>query len=297
MPQATGFQPFRPDFRTQDIQVNGTTLHVRVNGDGPAVVLLHGYGETGDMWASMAADLMQDHRVIVPDLRGLGLSSKPPSGFDKKTQAADVAGMLAALGVEQIDLVAHDIGNMVAFQFAAQQPERVGRLVLIDAPVPGVGPWEEILKNPLLWHFRFGGPDMERLVAGRERIYLDRFWNEFSANPASFGEAARVHYAQLYALPGAMHSGFAQFAAFDQDAADNRAWLATGARLRMPVLAVGGEKSFGLTMAAVMRAAASDVREGIIPGSGHWIMEENPQATITLVRDFLAESRTGGHSE
>jgi pimeloyl-ACP methyl ester carboxylesterase len=284
------FQPFPPDFRTQDIETNGTTLHVRIGGDGPAVVLLHGYGETGDMWASMAADLVLDHRVIVPDLRGLGLSSKPPGGFDKKTQAGDVAGVLAALGVEQIDLVAHDIGNMVAFQFAARQPECVRRLVLIDAPVPGVGPWEEILKNPLLWHFRFGGPDMERLVAGRERIYLDRFWNEFSADSVKFGEAARVHYAQLYALPGAMHSGFAQFAAFDQDAADNRAWLATGARLRMPVLAVGGEKSFGTTMAAVMRAAATDVREGIIPGSGHWIMEENPQATITLVRDFLAES-------
>jgi pimeloyl-ACP methyl ester carboxylesterase len=288
MPAA--FQPFPPDFQTQDIETNGTTLHVRVSGDGPAVVLLHGYGETGDMWASMAADLVLDHRVIVPDLRGLGLSSKPSGGFDKKTQAGDVAGVLKALAVEQLHLVAHDIGNMVAFQFAAQHPERVRRLVLIDAPVPGVGPWEEILKNPLLWHFRFGGPDMERLVAGRERIYLDRFWNEFSADPAKFSETARVHYAQLYALPGAMHSGFAQFAAFDQDAADNRAWLATGARLRMPVLAVGGEKSFGTTMAAVMRAAAADVREGIIPGSGHWIMEENAQATITLVRDFLTES-------
>jgi len=287
MPAA--FEPFPPEFRTQDIETNGTTLHVRVSGDGPAVVLLHGYGETGDMWASMASDLARDHRVIVPDLRGLGLSSKPPGGFDKKTQAGDVGGVLAALAVAQTHLVAHDIGNMVAFQFAAQHPERVRRLVLIDAPVPGVGPWDEILKNPLLWHFRFGGPDMERLVAGRERIYLDRFWNEFSADPAKFSEAARVHYAQLYALPGAMHSGFEQFAAFDQDAADNRGWLATGARLRMPVLAVGGEKSFGTTMAVVMRAAATDVREGIVPGSGHWVMEENPYATITLVRDFLTE--------
>src|SRR5262245_66078187 len=85
---------------------------------------------------------------------------------------------------------------------------RVTRFVLIDAPLPGVGPWEDILKNPLLWHFRFGGPDMERLVAGRERIYLDRFWNEFSATPARFGEAARTHYAKLYEMPGAMHSGF-----------------------------------------------------------------------------------------
>ena len=255
---------------------------------GRAVTLLHGYGETGDMWTAMAADLARDRRVIVPDLRGLGLSSKPPGGFDKKTQAGDVAGVLAALGVGETDVIAHDIGNMVAFQFAAQHPEQVRRLALIDAPVPGVGPWEEILKNPLLWHFRFGGPDMERLVEGRERIYLDRFWNEFSAEPAKFSEAARVHYAALYALPGAMHSGFAQFAAFDQDAVDNRAWLAGGGRLRMPVLAVGGEKSFGATMAAVMRAAADDVREAIVPGSGHWIMEENPAATIALVHDFLA---------
>ena len=109
---------------------------------------------------------------------------------------------------------------------AAQHPKRVTRFVLIDAPVPGIGPWEEILKNPLLWHFRFGGPDMERLVAGRERIYLDRFWNEFSATPSRFSEAARTHYAKLYALPGAMHSGFMQFAAFDQHAKDNQAFLA-----------------------------------------------------------------------
>jgi pimeloyl-ACP methyl ester carboxylesterase len=175
---------------------------------------------------------------------------------------------------------------MVGFAVAAQYPERVRRFVLIDAPLPGVGPWEEILKNPLLWHFRFGGPDMERLVAGRERIYLDRFWNEFSANPSRFSEAAREHYSQLYALPGAMHSGFAQFAAFDQDAIDNRAVLAKG-KLTMPVLAVGGEKSFGATMATVMRFAASDVHEAIVPDSGHWIMEENPQATIQIVRGFL----------
>ncbi|MBS0447607.1 MAG: alpha/beta hydrolase [Proteobacteria bacterium] len=278
---------FPAGFAVQDIAANGVTIHVRSGGSGPAVVLLHGYGETGDMWVPMAADLARDHTVIVPDLRGLGLSSKPPGGFDKKTQAGDVAAVMTALGIERADVVAHDIGNMVAFQFAAQYPQRLRRLVMIDAPVPGVGPWEEILKNPLLWHFRFGGPDMERLVAGRERIYLDRFWNEFSASPDRFGVAARVHYARLYALPGAMHSGFAQFAAFDQDAIDNRAYLAHD-RLKMPVLALGGQKSFGGTMAVVMRAAADDVTEGIVPDSGHWIMEENPGATTRLVRGFLA---------
>lgn len=277
---------FPADFRTRDIATNGTTIHVRSGGAGPAVILLHGYGETGDMWVPMAADLARDHTVVVPDLRGMGLSSKPPGGFDKKTQAADVAGVLDELKIDRADLVTHDIGNMVGYAFAAQYPKRVTRFVLIDAPVPGVGPWEEILKNPLLWHFRFGGPDMERLVAGRERIYLDRFWNEFSATPARFSEAAREHYAMLYALPGAMHSGFMQFAAFDQDAVDNREFVARG-KLAMPLLAVGGEKSFGKAMADIMRHAASDVREGVIPDSGHWIMEENPTATIAMVRSFL----------
>jgi pimeloyl-ACP methyl ester carboxylesterase len=279
--------PYPASFHVQDIATNGATIHVRVGGKGPAVVLLHGYGETGDMWAPMAADLMRDHLVIVPDLRGLGLSSKPKSGFDKKTQAEDVAGVLDRLHVVQADLVTHDIGNMVGFAFAMRHPERVRRFVLIDAPVPGVGPWEEILKNPLLWHFRFGGPDMERLVAGRERIYLDRFWNEFSADPKHFDEASRRHYAKLYALPGAMHSGFEQFHAFDQDAIDNRAMLAAKGKLRMPVLAIGGEKSFGTQMAEVMRAGADHVTPAVVPGSGHWIMEENPAATVKLVRDFL----------
>jgi pimeloyl-ACP methyl ester carboxylesterase len=278
---------FPPKFRTQNVSTNGTTIHVRVGGEGPPVVLLHGYGETGDMWVPMAVDLARDHTVIVPDLRGMGLSSKPADGFDKKNQARDLEGVLQQLGVGAIDLIAHDIGNMVAFAYATAHQDQVTRLVLIDAPVPGVGPWDEVLKNPLLWHFRFGGPDMERLVAGRERIYLDRFWNEFSASPSRFTEAARQHYAALYARPGAMRAGFAQFAAFDQDAVDNRAWLAGGGRLTMPILAVGGEKSFGPMMATVMRAAAANVEEGVVPDSGHWIMEENPLATTTMVRAFL----------
>ena len=273
-------------FGARQVATNGTKLYVRIGGSGPAVVLLHGYGETGDMWVPLAKDLARDHTVVVPDLRGLGLSAKPAGGYDKKTQGGDVAGILDALKIETAALVTHDIGNMVGYAFAAQYRNRVSRFVVIDAPLPGVGPWEEILKNPLLWHFRFGGPDMERLVAGRERIYLDRFWNEFSAKPKRFSEAARRHYAKRYARPGAMHAGFAQFAAFDQDAADNKAFLAAG-KLSVPVLALGGERSFGTTMAAVMRFAARDVEEGVVPDSGHWIMEENPKATVALVRAFL----------
>lgn len=285
-PALADIQPFPADFKTETIPTNGTDIFVRVGGTGPAVVLLHGYGETGDMWAPLAARLAQDHTVVVPDLRGMGLSSHPAGGYDKKTEAADIAGVLDALKIDKIDLVTHDIGNMVGYAFAAEQPQRVKKFVLMDAPVPGVGPWDEILKSPLLWHFRFGGPDMERLVQGRERIYLDRFWNDFSADPKNFDEASREHYAKLYALPGAMHSGFEQFKAFDQDAADNKVLLAEGP-LPMPVLAIGGEKSFGPTMAVVMRAAASNVQEVVIPHAGHWLMEENPTDTIKAVSNFL----------
>ena len=286
MPALAQVQPFPPGFKSETISTNGTRIFVRVGGHGPAVVLLHGYGETGDMWAPLAAKLAHDHTVIVPDLRGMGLSSHPAGGYDKKTQAADVAGVLDALKVDKVELVTHDIGNLVGYAFAAEQPARVTKFALLDAPLPGVGPWDEILKSPLLWHFRFGGPDMERLVKGRERIYLDRFWNDFSADPKSFDEASRQHYAKLYARPGAMHSGFEQFKAFDQDVIDNKAFLARGP-LPMPVLAIGGEKSFGPMMAVVMRAAATNVQEVVISQSGHWLMEEKPAATIAAITEFL----------
>jgi pimeloyl-ACP methyl ester carboxylesterase len=292
-PALAKLRPFSAAFKSEMIKSNGTQIYVRVGGKGPAVVLLHGYGETGDMWAPLAADLARDHTVIAPDLRGMGLSFRADKGFDKKNQAEDVAGIMDALNIAKADVIAHDIGNMVAFAFAAQHPERVTRLVMMDAPVPGVGPWDEILKSPLLWHFRFGGPDMERLVAGRERIYLDRFWNEFSADPKRFDEASREHYAKLYAQPGRMHAGFEQFKAFDQDAIDNQAFVAKG-MLAMPVLAIGGEKSFGLTMAVVMRAAATDVSESVIPDSGHWLMEEQPAVTVTAIRAFL-DGKHAGH--
>jgi pimeloyl-ACP methyl ester carboxylesterase len=285
---AAQVQPFPASFRIQWIATNGTTLHVRIGGSGPAVVLLHGYGETGDMWSPLAAKLAANHTVIVPDLRGMGLSARPSGGYDKKTQGHDVAGVLDALKIDKADLVTHDIGNMVGYAFAAEYPARVRRFVLIDAPLPGVGPWDNIVRSHALWHFSFWGPDAERLVAGRERIYLDRFWNEFSADPKKFTEASRAHYARLYAQPGAMHAGFEQFKAFDQDAIDNKAFVVKG-KLTMPVLAVGGEKSFGPTMAVVMRAAATNVQEGIVPNSGHWVMEENPEATIALVTAFLAK--------
>ena len=282
-----GVQAFPPGFETKMIDTNGTSLYVRIGGTGPAVVMLHGFGDTGDMWAPIAAELMKDHTVVVPDLRGMGLSAHPDTGYTKKNQAADIAGVLDHLKIDEADLVTHDIGNMVGYAFAAQYRQRVKRWIVIDAPLPGIGHWDQIILSPMLWHFNFRGPDVERLVAGRERIYLDRFWNELSANPAAIDEATREHYAALYARPHAMHDAFEQFAAFYQDAADNKAFLEKGGKLTIPVLAVGAEKSFGTGMAEEIRFVGTDVTGAVVPASGHWVMEENPVATTQLVVEFL----------
>lgn len=201
----------------------------------------------------------------------MGLSVHPEGGYSKKNQARDIAGVMDALKVQNADLVTHDIGNMVGYALAAQFPKRITRWVAIDAPLPGIGNWDTILRSPLLWHFNFPGPDEERLVQGRERIYLDRFYNELSADPKTIDTETRDHYAALYAKPHAMHEAFEQFGAFSQDAIDNKAMLAQGGKLTMPVLSVGGEKSFGMGMADELGFVADLVSSGIVPHSGNWI--------------------------
>lgn len=282
---------FSPAFTVRPIATNGATLSVRVAGRGPAVVMLHGFGETGDTWARLANQLADRHTVIVPDLRGMGLSSRTEGGFTKSNQAEDIAGVLRVLQIAAADFVAHDIGNMIAYAFAARHPGQVGRVVLMDAPIPGLGDWDTYAMGQRVWHWRFYGADVERLVAGRERIYLDRFWNELSFTPASIGEALRQHYAALYAQPGAMHSAFSQFAAFADDVAENRDRFRRIGKLDVPVLAIGGDHSYGARMKDVAEAAFRTVRTIVIARAGHWLMEEQPAAVIRAVEDFLHPAR------
>lgn len=283
-------QPALPaSFQSKTVHVtDGVDIFVRFGGTGPAVLLIHGYAENSDSWSPLAQDLMKDHTVVVPDLRGIGRSSKPGSGYDKKTQAGDMRAVVTSLGFDRMPVVAHDIGNMVAYAYAATYPDKVERLVVMDAPIPGIEPWSEILQNPGVWHFNFHGPDAERLVDGRERIYFDRIWNDFTGNPNEPDEATREFFSATYAKPGGMRAGFAQFAAFPQDAKDNGVFEQT--KLTMPVLAVGGEKSFGALQAVIMRHVATDVREAVVKGSGHWLMEERPAETVALIRGFLDAS-------
>lgn len=275
-------------FKTTTVKLaDGATIWVRSGGSGPAVVLIHGFGDTGEMWGPLAARLSKTHTVIVPDLRGMGRSSRAAGGYDKKSQAGDIRAVVEKLGQDHTAVVGHDIGTMVAYAYAARYPDKVTRLVVMDAPVPGVAPWDQIVLTPALWHFNFGGPMAEHLVAGRERIYMDRFWNDFAGNPARIDEATRAHYARLYAQPGAMKASFAQFNTIaTRDVADNR--VSSQVKLTMPVLAIGGEKSFGPNVAVVMRNAATNVKEAVVPGAGHWLMEEDPETTVKLIDDFLA---------
>src|SRR6266550_3211424 len=289
---------------------DGAGIFVRWGGSGPVAVLIHGYAENSDSWAPLAADLMKDHTVVVPDLRGIGRSSKPADGYDKKTQAKDMRAVMTSLGYDKTFVVAHDIGNMVAYAYAAIYPDKVERLVVMDAPIPGIEPWNEteaecrtymcaklkLLLNPGVWdlHFNFQfhgyGPAAERLVAGCERIYFDRIWDDFTGDPSKPDEATRNFFAATYALPGGMRAGFAQFTAFSQDAKDNKIFEQT--KLPMPVLAVGGEKSFGALQAVIMRHVATNVQEAVVVGSGHWLMEERPTETVALIRNFLDAGET-----
>ncbi|MFO1091297.1 MAG: alpha/beta hydrolase [Hyphomicrobiales bacterium] len=286
--EAFALSPFPAGFEGQQMPVSGGTQYVRIGGHGPAVVLLHGFGDSGDMWAPLAEVLVKDHTLIVPDLRGMGLSSHPDGGYTKIEQARDLAQILDSLHVTTVDLVTHDIGNMVGYAFAALYPDRVAKWVVMDAPLPGLGNWEAQLTNPKTWHFNFRGPDVEKLVAGRERILLDRFYNELSANPASIDEETRAHYAKLLAMPKAFHDAFSgQFVAFEQDAVDNKNLLAQRGKLQMPVLAIGGDHSYGASLAVEISAAASNVQSKVISNSGHWIMEEQPKQAIEAIVSFI----------
>src|ERR1700731_1735704 len=288
-PVHAAIKPWPSAFHPQQMAVSGGTQYVRIGGDGPAVLLLHGFGDTGDMWLRLAEILLKSHTVIVPDLRGMGLSSHQDGGYEKTAQARDLAGILDQLGVQDVALVTHDIGNMVGYALAALYPSKGTRWVIMDAPLPGIGHWDDQLKNPKVWHFNFRGPDVERLVAGRERILLDRFYNELSATPASIDEETRDHYAALYARPGAIHDAFSgQFAAFAQDAIDNQT-LAGKGKLTLPVLAIGGDHSYGAHLAAEVGFAAADVRSAVISNSGHWIMEEQPEQAVSIILSFLKD--------
>lgn len=272
--------------RARDARVGNVKLHYLTAGKGPALILLHGYAESSRMWRPIIPVLAERFTVIAPDLPGIGESGIPASGLDMKSAATSIHELARSLGVQKAEVVGHDIGLMVAYAYTAQFPAEVTRLVLMDAFLPGVAGWEAVYDNPDLWHFRFHGPTPEALVKGRERIYFEHYWNDFAADRNhSIPEAARAAYTAAYAAPGRMAAGWAYFAAFPQTARDFAELSKT--RLTMPVLSIGGEKSLGKELGEQVKLVATNVTVVVIPGAGHWVLEEKPKETTDALVNFL----------
>jgi len=271
-------------------EVNGVRLHYLVAGTGNPVILLHGYAENSHMWRPLMVQLAKSHTVIAPDLRGFGQSSKPMTGYDKKTMAQDVHALAQSLGYQHEVVVGHDIGLMVAYAYAAQYPNEVDRIVLMDAFLPGVGDWTTVWLLRDLWHFHFYGETPLKLVAGRERIYFEHFWNDFAADPKhSVPETDRRFYARSYAQPGAMRAGFEVFRSFEQDAKDFADFART--KLTTPMLVLTGEKASGEFLIEQARLVDTNVDGVVIKGKGHWLMEEAPQEVIPRLVAFIDKSQ------
>src|SRR5438094_5720269 len=260
------------NYQSHTANLGNVKIHYLKAGTGKkALVLIHGFGDTSHMWIPLFDEFGKDYTIIAPDMRGLGESSRHATGYDKKTIAADIHELVKSLGYQKIDLVGHDIGLMVAYAYAAQYPNDVRKLALLEAPIPGIGDiWQKVYTTPALWHFHFVfSPIALDLVKGRERLFLEHFWQTLSPHPETFSEADRRIYAKAYAQEGAMRAAFEMFKTFDtQDAADYRQFAAT--KLPMPVLTIEGDKAMGGALEIQAKIVASNVTSIILKDTGSW---------------------------
>lgn len=276
------------EFTHGTTDVGDARLHYVTSGSGPAVVLIHGFPQTWRAWRYVIPRLAERFTVIAPDLRGTGDSSRPLSGYDKKTVAADIHTLVRSLGFAKASIVGHDIGMMVAYAYAASFPAETERLAVLDAFLPGTAAGDQIVQNPKLWHLSFQGlRDLpEYLTAGREREYLGYFFRNHSRNMAAFPPEEIDVYGKLYAAPGAMRAAFELYRALPQDAEDNRKFKQI--KLTMPVLGIGGGGSTaGPMIERTMAEVAANLRCALVSESGHFIPEEAPEALLALLNDFL----------
>jgi pimeloyl-ACP methyl ester carboxylesterase len=269
--------------RLQDVQ-----LHYVIGGRGEPVVLLHGWPQTWFEWRRVMPGLAERYTVIAPDLRGLGDSSRPDAGYDLRTLSGDIRRLVEHLGLGAVRLVGHDLGGPVAYAYAAQWPGDVKRLAVVDAPLLGVRVEGVEDLNHQLWHFAFHqAPDVpEALVAGRERMYLTWFYKTFAYDKAAVGEAEIAEYVRCYSAPGGLRAGFAHYRAFPEDGRQVGEWART--KLKMPVLALGGEFSLRDITLKLYEAVAEEVRGGVISQCGHWVAEERPDYLLDQLPSFFA---------
>jgi pimeloyl-ACP methyl ester carboxylesterase len=268
-------------FKHQYATVNGVKIHYVIGGKGEPLLLVHGFGQNWYMWNRLMPELSKHFTVIAPDLRGVGESGKPVGGYDKKTMAVDLHELMKKLGYQHLNLAGHDIGLMVAY--AAQYPLEIKKIALMDALLPGVEPvWSQV-RAGAWWFGFFGMPHSGEIVAGKAGLFLTNFWPLVGYVKNPFTAAEKNEFIRAYSVAGATTGSFHWFGAFPQDAKDNVELMKN--KLPMPLLAMGSEHFAAPFLAAHSRLVATNVKESVIKGSGHWIVQEN---TAQVQKDLLA---------
>jgi pimeloyl-ACP methyl ester carboxylesterase len=287
---------FTDVFTSRLVEVNGLRLHAVTGGEGPPLLLINGWPQTWYAWREVMPALARQHTVVAVDSRGAGLSDKPDDGYDAGTLAADLVALMAALGHDRFDVVGHDIGMWTGYALAADHPERVGRLAVVDAIIPGVTPAPSFFSpaavSQRFWHFGFNQlADLnEELVRGRERLFFGYQFTKKAATPDAIPAYAVDAYVDaIVADPRGLPASFAYYRALDETMAQNEQRKKT--RLTLPVLAVGGARYTGAAAAATMRLVADDVNEVIVDDCGHYVAEEQPARFTEILQDFLGGDR------
>lgn len=280
------------DFQLKTVTADGVSIGYRVAGEGPVVVLIHGFPESGYEWREIANELVKTNRVVVPDYRGAYGSSKPETGYDKATMARDIHGVMLAEGVTTAHVVGHDIGMPIAYAYARQYPGETTTLSLLDGIVPGTAAYQAVIASGNAWHFGFSAEVdfATKLLTGRENLYVDRIFDNFTVVKTAITSDERAFYITALRAPGALVASLKTYAAFAQDAEQNQTWFGAEGMLSMPVLVAGGEASLGALATMTATEIALDPYVGIIRGAGHFVAEEQPDALIALLREHFARS-------
>ena len=282
---------FTDTFTSQYVDTGGLRQHVVAGGEGPPLLLVHGWPQTWYAWRLVMPALAQEFRVIAPDQRGTGLSGKPSDGYDTGTLATDLVALMDVLGHQRFAMAGHDTGMWIGYALAADHPDRLTRLAVAETPLPGLSPSPPLFANAhlndALWHFAFNrlADVNEQLIRGREEIYFGWQFATKAAQPLP-AEAVRHYLDALASSPEALHANFAIYRALDTTIAQNQ--KRKEQRLSLPILAIGGEHSLGEQVGATMKLAANDVQTLVIPGCAHWVAEEAPEETLAALTEFLA---------
>jgi pimeloyl-ACP methyl ester carboxylesterase len=284
---------FTDTFTSRYVDTPEVRLHVVVGGDGPPLLLVHGWPQSWYQWRFVMPALARDFQVVAVDQRGIGLSDKPQDNYDTAAQARDMVAVMEALGHERFAMVGFDTGMPIGYALAADHPERLDRLVVGEAVISGVTPSPPLIgsgkANDQFWHLTFNRLTKlnEQLVAGREDLY---FGFQFDKGGRKLPDYAVDYYINAIASsPDALRGSFGQYRAFDTTIAQNEQRKTR--RLTLPVLAIGGANGIGEAVGITMKLIAGDVTSLIIPGSGHWVAEEAPEPLLAALAEFLTPYR------